>query len=131
MRGWRVQTGVSLSLDTVGEFVWAVGKAGFPLPRSSALARLRPIGRLPEFANSIIIGTGTYAKPYQALWSEAAGSPRPCDNDGVRALEPARFPAKTPSHEWGIPAITVILTGVVGRVFGGESRPGRGVLKSN
>jgi hypothetical protein len=39
-------------MDTVGEFVPAVGEAGFPLPRVSVLARFRLIGRWREFANS-------------------------------------------------------------------------------
>jgi hypothetical protein len=39
--------------DTVGEFVRAVGEAGFPSPRIPILLRLWLIGRLREFANGI------------------------------------------------------------------------------
>src|SRR5690348_16398184 len=40
-------------MDTVGEFVRAVGGTRFPSPRIPILARLRLIGRLWERANSI------------------------------------------------------------------------------
>jgi hypothetical protein len=43
------------NIDTGGEFVWAVGEAGFPLPRVPMLARLRLVGRLREFATSVNI----------------------------------------------------------------------------
>ena len=69
--------------------------------------------------------------PLGAPWSDGAGSPRSCDNDESRVLEPACFPAKTPGNEWEIPAITIILTGIVGRVSGAKSRPGRGVVRFN
>src|SRR5262249_30671421 len=43
------------NIDTGGEFVRAVGEAGFPSPRVPILARLRPVGRFLEFATSVNI----------------------------------------------------------------------------
>lgn len=67
-----------------------------------------------------IIGTGTYANPSGDLWSYEAGSPRSCDNDESRVLEPTCFLEKPLGYERGIPAITLILTGIACVPSGGR-----------
>ena len=52
-RSALTQRGVLVAGDTVGEFVWAVRGAEFRSSRVPNLTRLRLIGRLREFANSI------------------------------------------------------------------------------
>jgi hypothetical protein len=69
--------------------------------------------------------------PSSTPLSIEAGSPHPCDDDGSGVLGPACFSAKRPGDEHWIPAIILILTGIVGRVCGGERQPGRGVVRSN
>jgi hypothetical protein len=65
--------------------------------------------------------------PLGAPWSDGPGSPRSCDNDGSWVLEPACFSAKIPGNEWEIPAITIILTGIIGRVSNATSPSSSGV----
>ena len=60
--------------DTGGEFVRAVGEAGFPPPRVPILARLRLVGRFREFATSVFarFGPKMLAQPRARI--EALGS---------------------------------------------------------
>jgi hypothetical protein len=68
--GFLAEIGVPIATDTVGEFVQGVGGAGFPSPTSPILTRLRLIGRLWEFADSIrcygkaAIAASTVPKPF-------------------------------------------------------------------
>src|SRR6185312_12675984 len=69
--------------------------------------------------------------PSTAPREVGASSPRSCDNDESQGLRRAGFAARTPSLELGIPAITLILTGTIGRGVGGKSRSGACVVTPN
>src|SRR4051794_33505783 len=81
-------------MDTVGEFDRAVGEPRFPSPTVSMLAKLRLIGRLREFANSISRVAGTYCYV-----------PAPSELDVRVALPPAQAFTNAPRGTRPLPSV--------------------------